>query len=81
MGTSARLIATSLTAAVTVGSVAAMADAESSGAESTGQVAGALASAVGDAWAADEMLAAPEPVDIEDEPVRSPARVRVRVSG
>lgn len=81
MGTRARLITTSLTAAVTVGSVAAMADAESSSTDPTGEVAGALVAAFGDAWVAEGALAAPDPVSTEDEPVRVPARIRVRVSG
>ncbi len=81
MGTRARLMSTSLTAAVVVGSVAAMAEAESPSVDSTGEVAGALAAAVGDAWAVDKMLASPGPIAAEDEPVRSPAGIRVRVSG
>ena len=81
MGTRARLITTSLTAAVTVGSVAAMADAESSTIVPTGEVAGALVADFGDAWVADETLATPDPVTIENEPIRIPARIRVRVSG
>ena len=83
MGARARLITTSLTAAATVGTVAATADAESGDVDPTGRAAGALAAAVGDVWETSEEMAAPdaEAVDPVDEPVRIPARLRIRVSG
>ncbi len=82
MAARARLITTSLTAAVTVGSVAAMAATEPA-TVAPATVAGSLAATVGDAWDATESMAAPDVVAAtdSDEPVRTPARLRVRVSG
>ena len=82
MGARARLITTSLTAAVTVSAVVAMADVESADVDPVGEAAGVLAAWRGDAWAAEQSMSAPEPIEGDvDEPVRAPARLRIRVSG
>ncbi|MBT5852172.1 MAG: hypothetical protein HOH36_17215 [Acidimicrobiaceae bacterium] len=82
MGARARLITTSLTAAVTVSAVVVMADVESTDVDPLGEAAGGLAASFGDAWVAEESMAAPEPVEGSiTEPVRVPARLKIRVSG
>lgn len=82
MGARTRLITTSLTAAVTVGVVVAMADVELTDVDSTGEAAGAFAAAFGDAWVAEQSMAAPEPINGSvTEPVRTPARLKIQVSG
>jgi len=82
MGARARLITTSLTAAVTVSAVVVMADVESTDVDPLGDAAGGIAASFGDAWVAEESMAAPEPNEGHvDEPVRAPARLRIRVSG
>jgi hypothetical protein len=82
MGARARLITTSLTAAMTVSAVVVMADVESTDVDPLGDAAGGLAASFGDAWAAEDSMAAPEPVEGSvTEPVRVPARLKIRVSG
>ena len=82
MGARTRWITTSLTAAVTVGVVVAMADVELTDVDSTGEAAGAFVAAFRDAWVAEQSMAAPEPIEGSvTEPVRTPARLKIRVSG
>jgi hypothetical protein len=76
------LITTSLTAAVTVSAVVVMADVESADVDPLGEAAGGIAASFGDAWVAEESMAAPEPIEGHvDEPVRATARLKIRVSG
>ncbi len=77
----ARYVATSVTAAVTVGTVVSMAAAGSADHEDdTGRVAGALASAVGEVALAEMTAAEPVEAQVDEPLVRVPPRVRVRVS-